>query len=244
MHLTAAPRALWRALLAHRALFLLLFLGVFLPLRVFWEVAEDVYRSGGFASDRAILHALHQGNTPTLDVLMLTLSRIGGPTLMPIVGLVIAAILWFRRRHADALFFAIALVGSSLLNLAIKAFVERPRPDLWKVIAPEGGYSFPSGHAMTSAALAAALCVLAWPTRGRWPVAVLATLFSLGVGVSRMYIGVHYPSDVLAGWVGGVAWVTGVHLLFSWRAGGLRRHYSLVAGKAHPEAEGRAGHAP
>lgn len=220
-----------RALKPHRALLLLLFFGLFVPLRLFWEVAEGVYEQGGFAADQVILRALHAHDTPFWDGVMLTLSRIGGPTLMPLIGLLIAALLWWRRYRVDALFFALALVGATLINVLVKAIVGRQRPDLWPALAPESGFSFPSGHAMASAALAASLIAMTWHTRFRWPVALFAALFAFGVGVSRMYIGVHYPSDVLAGWIASVAWVTGLHLIFSRRGSELRALYRAAVSR-------------
>ena len=94
-----------------------------------------------------------------------------------------------------------------LLTQVIKALVMRPRPVLWASIRPEHTYSFPSGHAMDTAALATALGFLLWQHRAAWPAQVVGPLFVLGVGWARMYLGVHYPSDVLAGWSGAVGWV-------------------------------------
>jgi len=82
---------------------------------------------------------------------------------------------------------------------------------LWESIAPEITYSFPSAHAMGSMALACVLVLLAWPSRWRWWVAVPAALFVLGVGLSRVYLGVHYPSDILAGWAAALVWTIAVH---------------------------------
>lgn len=225
MQLSTLTHQAWRAILAHRTLFLLLALGLLFPLWVFWKVAEDIYKQGGFHGDQVILGWLHTNDTATLDAVMLLLSRVGGPVVMPIVGLLIAAALWFRRHRGDALFFALALVGASLINLLIKAIVGRQRPDLWTSITPEGGFSFPSGHAMGSAALACAVIILSWRTPYRWPVVILSVLFALGVGVSRMYLGVHFPSDVLAGWFASIAWVTGLHLIFSKQGTELRELY-------------------
>ena len=97
-------------------------------------------------------------------------------------------------------FAAFATGGSALLNLAAKQAFARDRPSLWESIAPEHNYSFPSGHAMGSMTLAVALVLLAWNTRWRWPVVAAMAVFVPMVGLSRVYLGVHYPSDILAGW--------------------------------------------
>ena len=117
------------------------------------------------------------------------------------------------RRWREASFAIVALAGSGLLNLGAKAFFRRDRPSLWESIAPESSFSYPSGHAMGSMTLAAVVVLLAWGTRWRWPVLVLALAFTGLVGLSRLYLGVHYPSDVLAGWAAGLAWTAGVYLV-------------------------------
>jgi undecaprenyl-diphosphatase len=79
--------------------------------------------------------------------------------------------------------------------------------------------SFPSGHAMASMALAVALIVLLWPTRWRYPMLLGGIFFTIMVGLSRIYLGVHYPSDVLAGWVASLAWVMGLSRVLYGRFG-------------------------
>ena len=116
---------------------------------------------------------------------------------------------------AGAVFFSLAVGGAALLNQVANYLLTRPRPALWEVLHPELSYGFPSGHAMAAAALATTLGFLLWPTRWRWPAAGLGAAWKLGMGWTRMYLGVHYPSDVLAGWLGSVGWVSGLHLLFA-----------------------------
>jgi undecaprenyl-diphosphatase len=126
--------------------------------------------------------------------------------------LIVVALLW-RKRWREASFVAISFVGSALLNLGSKQFFQRDRPSLWESIAPESTFSFPSGHAMGSMTLAVTVALLAWNTRWRWPVLVLAPGFSVLVSVSRVYLGVHYPSDILAGWCAALVWVVGCFLV-------------------------------
>ncbi|MCC3160171.1 phosphatase PAP2 family protein [Hymenobacter sp. 15J16-1T3B] len=203
------------ALRGHGALVALLLLGIGAPWFIFVEVAEDIWESGGFIGDQAILEWIHQLESPGLDQVALTLTTAGGPEVMSVVGVAIAGLLLWRHRRTEALFFALSVGGAVALNVLAKTIFGRPRPALWESIAPAKFYSFPSGHAMGSAALAAALGFLLWRTRGRWVVWIGGALFALGVGLSRMYLGVHYPSDVLAGWVCSVGWVVSLHVLFS-----------------------------
>ena len=127
--------------------------------------------------------------------------------------IVLVLVLALLRRYREGLFAAIALGGSALLNLAAKQFFARDRPSLWESIAPETNFSFPSGHAMGSMTLACVLVLLAWRTRWRWPMLVAMAAFVVMVGLSRVYLGVHYPSDILAGWTAATAWTVGVYLL-------------------------------
>jgi undecaprenyl-diphosphatase len=123
-----------------------------------------------------------------------------------------------RRRFRDGLFFGLAVLGSAILNIVAKNHYARLRPDLWISLTPETTYSFPSGHAMGSATLALALVLLCWPTRGRWLVMVAGLSFVLLVGTSRVYLGVHYPSDILAGWSAAIAWTFGMYALVDQKA--------------------------
>ena len=181
--------------------------GLLLSLGVFAKLAEDVWGREPFGWDVPILTRLHAASAPLWDSLMLSLTHLGGAPVMAILAGLVLAWLLYRRRNTQAAFLALAVGGAALLNLALKQLFHRARPDLWPSLTPEHDYSFPSGHAMGSLAVVAALVVLAWPTRWRWPVLILGGLFVLGVGLSRLYLGVHFPSDVLAGWAASLLWV-------------------------------------
>jgi undecaprenyl-diphosphatase len=184
-----------------------------LPLWGFGELAEDVAAGHPFFFDVPVLEWLHSISGVRLNALFLALSAIGFSGGVVPADIVLVVGLALRRHPRSATFAAVALVGSALANVLVKHVFARARPALWLSLAPETTYSFPSGHAMGSATLAAVLACLAWDTRWRWPVIVLGTLFTLGVGLSRMYLGVHYPSDVLAGWSAAIAWTLGVRFI-------------------------------
>ena len=139
-------------------------------------------------------------------------TELGGLVLVPVgVGLV-AWLLW-RGRRVDAIVVAVALVGATLFTDVVKELVARPRPP-GPHLAPAGGYSFPSGHTLNSTATYGLVALYAWrsgmaPTARRVAVAVLAAIPFL-VGLSRIALGVHYPSDVLGGWLAGMAVVFAV----------------------------------
>lgn len=197
-------------LVAHRARVLVLFCSVLLPLLIVGRLADDISDHRVFPWDDGILLFMHTHASPFRDSTMKAITRWGAPPLMFIMGAVGMGVLLWRGRRGDAAFFFASVVGAGLLNLAAKAFFGRVRPSLWQSIAPETSASFPSGHAMGTMAMAAALVVLCWPTRARWLVLVAATIFVVAVGVSRLYLGVHFPSDVLAGWLSSLSWVSGL----------------------------------
>ncbi|MBU6121065.1 phosphatase PAP2 family protein [Hymenobacter siberiensis] len=213
------PNSFWsrlrHALRAHKMVLLALLAGLIMPWVVFVNVAEDIWESGGFIGDKQILAFLHAHATPALDQLALALTAAGAPLPMGVLAVLITVGLavWGVRRQAW--FFGLSVGGAMALNLLVKVLFARPRPVLWQSLKPAFYYSFPSGHAMGAAAMATALGFLLWQWRGRWPASALGALFALAVGWSRVYLGVHFPSDVLAGWTGAVGWVAGLHMLFS-----------------------------
>jgi undecaprenyl-diphosphatase len=133
----------------------------------------------------------------------------------------LAAWLLWRRLPRLALFVVVTVVGSALLNGLVKLAVDRARPALPDPVARATGESFPSGHAQAAIVAAGVLLLVFLPAlRGAWrPAAVaLAVAFVLAVGFSRVALGVHYVSDVLAGYVLGAAWLAAMTALFmAWR---------------------------
>ena len=100
-----------------------------------------------------------------------------------------------------------------LISTVSKLIFGRARPELWESIVSESTYSFPSGHAMASMATVAALLVL-YRRRSALPwIAMAGVIYVIAIGFSRLYLGVHYPSDVLAGWAASIAWVVGIAAL-------------------------------
>jgi len=184
------------------------------PALVFVSLASKLQAEIPFAFDRPVQLAVHGIAGVGLDRLAWWLARVGyGFAVIPFDVLLVIA-LAARRRFRDAGFAIAALGGSLLLAEALKAAFARTRPTLWVPAEVQHSFGFPSAHAMACATLATVVSALAWHGRWRWPVVVLSTAFALLVGTSRIYIGVHYPSDVLAGWCAGVTWAMAMHLLF------------------------------
>ena len=196
----------WRQLLVA-------FLGVALPLALFAELAEEVREAEPFGYDEPLLRLAEQHASSALDQTMLLGSQLGYAWGVIPADLLLALGLLAFGHVRRGVFFVLAVGGSALLNLFAKAVFQRERPDLWLSIAPEHTFSFPSGHAMGSATLATAVVVLCWHTVWRWPALLLGVGFVLWVGASRVYLGVHFPSDILAGWAAAVTWVCAVTLI-------------------------------
>ena len=176
----------------------------------FGTMAALVLGAGRAPFDNPVLLALHRHATPALDALAVFFTIVGNTGPMITAGVLTAGALAWAGRRRDAGLFVAGLGGSMLLTQVIKYTVQRPRPALWVSLRPEHTFSFPSGHAMDTAALAAALFFVLPRHRRLW---ALAPLFALAVGTARMYLGVHNPSDVLAGWSSAVGWVLLVQLL-------------------------------
>jgi undecaprenyl-diphosphatase len=211
------------------AVFALAFLG---PLIVFLVLAEEVHDREHFGWDTPIIRSVHDLRLPGVHELMQAISFVGGFPGIQLLALGIVLGLLFRRRAADALFVAASVAGAETLAQLLKHVFARPRPVL-PYAPPAHTFSFPSGHATDSAALATAVVLLLWPTRRRWHAVAGGALFVIAVGISRVYLGVHFPSDVLAGWCVGISWVAGVRALrglASTRASAARARASAPTG--------------
>lgn len=191
----------------------LLFAGMALPMWGLLELAGEVHAGAPIPFDPALLQLAQSIADERLDRIFLVVSGLGYRWGVVPADVLLVLVLLARRRWRRAAFAAVATAGSGLLNVAAKHLFARVRPELWDPIAPESTYSFPSGHAMGSMTLALVLVMLAWPTRARWRVVAVMVVFVPLVGVSRVYLGVHYPSDILAGWAAASIWVVGSWLL-------------------------------
>lgn len=192
-------------------------------------LAEDVVENEALPFDRPVMMWLHDATTSWLTMLMEIVTPLGGVVVVPVIATVAAIVLWRRGARRNATLLAATVIGSTLLNSALKAIFRRRRPDFWEHLVTENSYSFPSGHAMATMALAAALVVLTWRTRWRWTAVVIGAIYVLVIGVSRMYLGVHYPSDILAGWSVSVMWVAIVVLVLGrvWAWHGRRQRSTV-----------------
>jgi len=199
--------ARWRGLL-------LLLLGVYLPLQCFGFLAIEVWKNaGGFPWDEPILLTIHQTATPQLDQFAVILTHFGSlKVVAPLVMGISLAFSWQKKWRSLA-FLVTTTLGTAIINFTAKTIMHRVRPHLWQSLSPEFGYAFPSGHAMTSMTLIGALVILTWGTIWSWLILIFGSIFVVAIGWTRLYLGVHFPSDILAGWMVSLAWAIGVTLL-------------------------------
>ncbi|MBD2534123.1 phosphatase PAP2 family protein [Nostoc flagelliforme FACHB-838] len=203
-----------KLLINHWRSLLLLFVGVYLPLQIFGLLAFKVEQNqGGFPWDLSILVAIHSVAQLQLDEFAVLLTKMGSFwTVLPTLS-VIALILLLQRRWRSLTYLLITTAGSATIKRTAKEFWHRVRPDMWTSAAPEFDYSFPSGHAMTSMTLIVILVVLTWDSVWCWLTVMLGSVFILAIGWTRLYLGVHFPSDIIAGWMVAIAWAIGVSLI-------------------------------
>lgn len=206
-------RQLQRLLRDHRKAIAVLLAVIGYLFYVFGDLAHDVWHEESFTWDQAILVWVHSGASPMADAWMLWISGTG--YVLAIVGAPLVAIVFLiaRWRLRDACFVVTAALGASGLVAVLKIALHRPRPIPWMALAPEHSFSFPSGHAMITLTVALALMLVAWPSRWHWFFLLAGVPFALIVGFSRVYLGVHYPSDILAGWTAAVAWTLGLRVI-------------------------------
>jgi undecaprenyl-diphosphatase len=141
---------------------------------------------------------------------MLDITALGGTAVLTLITAGVIGFLLMDGKRGAALFVLVAVAGGSLLTTLAKLAFARPRPELVAHLVEVSSYSFPSGHAMSSAVTYLTLGALLARTQARKRIKAyllgVAVVLTLMIGTSRVYLGVHYPSDVLAGWSLGAAW--------------------------------------
>ena len=193
-HPFAAP---WRTLLAFGV--------AFATVLAFARISREVAEGETGEMDHVVALAVHAIDTPVLDVVMRGLTFMGTPFV--VIPIAAAAMAWAVRKKETraAVALLVVMVMTELLNAMLKHTFERPRPTLFEEIATLHSYSFPSGHAMAATAIYGMMGVVVArlaPTHRRALTIALPVLV-LSIGISRVYLGVHWPSDVLAGFAAG-----------------------------------------
>jgi undecaprenyl-diphosphatase len=193
----------------------------------FVELADEVSEGDTQSIDETLLLSLRNPADHTdplgpgwLEELARDFTALGGVGVLVLISLGTLGYLLLARRYRAALFASVAVPGGILLSTLMKLGFDRPRPDLVPHESIVYTASFPSGHAMMSAVtyltLAALLIRVHSELRLKAYILVLAILLTLLVGMSRVYLGVHWPTDVLAGWTAGGAWASLCWLAMRW----------------------------
>ncbi len=157
--------------------------------------------------EKDILVAIHSHATPLLDAMIPVITSMAEPTFIGAFAIGIGLVYMYRRKWTWAALWLGGVGGAGALAYLLKHIVARPRPELWERLVVETGYSLPSGHAVASMAVALCVAIMLWHTKWRGLVVGLGSLYVLLIGFTRLYLGVHYPTDVLAGWLLSAAWV-------------------------------------
>lgn len=211
---------------------------------VFIELADEMREGATLAFDSAILASMRQPGDlarpigpPWLPSAARDITALGGAPVLTLLTLAGLGYLLLLRRFQIALLLAFAMLGAVTLSTVLKIHFQRPRPDIVPWLMDVASPSFPSGHAMMSAVAYLTIAVLIGRSSSsrltRAYLVGVAVALSILVGLSRIYLGVHWPSDVLAGWCGGASWAFACGIAARW----LQRRGAI-------EGAGASSHAP
>jgi len=185
------------------------FAGLVASLVVLGSLADGVRDQEVFALDTWATPFLHGISSPGLDAFFTGLTTMGSSYVVFPVFLAAVALLVARRRYGASVFLTVALGGSLAIDFVMKLIFERPRPKLdYAAVLPD--YSFPSGHSMNGVVFYVSIALILWSVFGRQVGLIslaIAIALAFGIGVSRIYLGYHYLTDVVGGWLAGVVWL-------------------------------------
>lgn len=202
------------------------------PVVVFLKIAGEILERQPMGVDTTLLEWIHSTATPTLDVIFLFITNLGNVEyILPITAFLILYLL-YKKQRLNALIVAFGVGGAAAANFILKHLFHRDRPAFWHSLITETGYSFPSGHAMLSSALILCIIVILWNTKWRIFSIIIGAIIVFLIGYSRLYMGVHYPSDIIAGWSVSAAWVGIVFFITNVAS---RRYHNLQ--NTHPATQ-------
>lgn len=177
----------------------------------FAEVSDEVLEGSTQRFDEAVLTWVEGHRAPTFDHIALEITALGNLATLAVLVLAVSVFLWLSHHRISVALLMIAVAGGGILNTLLKEVFDRPRPSVVDQITDVSSQSFPSGHSMAAFIAYASVAYLGGrlePTPVmRWTTWGFAALLILAVGASRVYLGVHYPSDVVGGYFAGLAWL-------------------------------------
>lgn len=188
------------------------------PVVAFVGLAENVLEGDTLRYDRAVLTFINQNlSAEWLTPFMVAFTEVGGVIGVTVITAGAVLLLLARDYRRNAAFVLAVVGGTAAMNVVLKLLFARDRPSLFETVVSETSYSFPSGHAMMSAAMAFTAIVLAWHSRYRPAVIIAAVVYFVTMSFTRLYLGVHYPTDVIAGWCISAAWVAVMYVTLRMR---------------------------
>jgi undecaprenyl-diphosphatase len=186
-------------------------------LLLFAWMAEEVLESGTLHFDNNVRAAVHQYASPSLTIFMRGITLLGSmEVLLPAILIVLSFLLVLGKRY-EAIVLAVTMAGGVILNMVLKLSFHRARPDPFFDLATPASYAFPSGHALLAlcfyGVMARILSDSLKSREQRWMIWIGAVCFIGLIGLSRIYLGVHHASDVLAGYAAAIVWIGAVTMI-------------------------------
>ena len=193
----------------------------------FGTIAQNVVKGTWYAFDRRIILALRDPANPSAPIgpawvqeAARDLTSLGSIIVLAIITLSVSGYLFLARKYAAAWLMIVAVFGGIVLNDLLKSAFARPRPDILYQAARVFTSSFPSGHAELSAITYLTAAALLAESQNSFKIGLyfiaVSALLTILIGVSRVYLGVHYPTDILGGWCIGAAWALACWVLMTW----------------------------
>ena len=172
-------------------------------------LCTEVWEKEVFSFDRSFLLWIHQFANPQFDRIFLFFTALDDPPTVVTIFIITIAWLVMKRRYSDGIRFTIVCAGGVLTNQVMKLFFAKPRPELWHRLIPETSFSFPSGHAVGSMVVYGFIAYILAKEMQQHKHIIYATasLLIIAIGLSRLYLGVHYPTDIIAGYGIGFIWL-------------------------------------
>jgi membrane-associated phospholipid phosphatase len=196
------------------------FIAAVSALLFFAWLAEEMLAGDTMLFDNIVRGFVHEHSCDTLTALMRAFTFAGSTLVISTLTGLVLAVFIFGRHWWSTVVFAVMMAGALLLNFVLKTSFARDRPTTYFDTPVPNSYSFPSGHALFSLCFYVSLAwILTRHMTGRLPkvgVWLFAVLLVCGVGLSRIYLGVHYPSDVIAGYATAVIWLSAVACADGW----------------------------
>ncbi len=204
-------------LTAQEAVVLLAALGIVLSLLVFSKTAGEMLEGDFREFDDGVLRFMRSPDDPSVPIgptwlvqVAIDVTALGGTTVLALVLVIVIGYLALEHRYDAILLIVVATAGGGVLSELLKWWFARKRPEIVPHLVNVGSASFPSGHSLlavvTYLTLGALLAGVVARRRTRMYCIVVSLVLALLIGLSRVYLGVHYPTDVLAGWSAGLAW--------------------------------------